>query len=119
MDLGTSTSTQQKARELAEWLAKQLALSGSTEQQIADEAGVSQSTVSRAKSGHRTRPSDQFNRLCNYALRAQESAKMAAPTPEENSELMEALRHTWDGTAVHAKRLSAAIRSLKPLSENP
>ncbi|MEN3113199.1 hypothetical protein ACFONG_15115 [Uliginosibacterium paludis] len=82
--------------------------------QIAACLGASQAQISRILRGHNLRPSRLFEEVCLLAER--QSLGVTAEAVCQNEELIEALRETWDGTAVHARALATVIRSLSALS---
>jgi transcriptional regulator with XRE-family HTH domain len=86
---------------------------GITQAQIADALGASQSQVSRILSGRSVRQSRLLEEVCLYVEHFDVGVTVDAV--RHNEELLEALRVTWDGSAVHAKALSTVIRSLAVL----
>lgn len=87
---------------------------GMTQTQIAACLGASQGQISRILRGQNLRPSRLFEEVCLLAER--QSLGVTADAVRQNDELIEALRETWDGTAVHARALATIIRSLSALS---
>lgn len=89
---------------------------GITQTEIAQALGASQGQVSRILRGHNLRASRLFEEVCLYAERFGQG--VTAKAVRENQELIEALRETWDGSAVHSHALATVIRSLAALG-NP
>lgn len=87
---------------------------GITQTEIATSLGASQGQVSRILRGHNLRASRLFEEVCLFAERHSQGVTVEAVC--QNSELIEALRETWDGTAIHARALATVIRSLSSLS---
>lgn len=87
---------------------------GITQTQIAASLGASQGQVSRILRGHNLRASRLFEEVCLLAERHSQGVTVEAVC--QNSDLIEALRETWDGTAIHARALATVIRSLSSLS---
>lgn len=86
---------------------------GIAQADIALATGGSQPQVSRLLQGKFTRPSKLLEEVCLYIERQQMG--VSADSVRKNSELIDALAETWDGTAVHAKALALVIRSLSTL----
>lgn len=87
---------------------------------VASAAGVSQSTVSRALRREPQRSGAGYLRLCSW-IRQQTLPESSAPT-----QVMAALRETWDGSDRHAAALAALIEAsariwpgLADLEESP
>lgn len=76
---------------------------GLTQAQVADAAGVSQSTVSRVLRRSPQRSGSSYLRLCSW-IRKQTVSDGSVPAP-----LLAAVRATWDGSAGHAAALAALI----------
>lgn len=72
--------------------------------------GASQPQVSRILKGERVLVSRLFEKI--YLFVEQFDAGVSVETVRANKDLIEALRVTWNGSAVHAKALSAVIRSM-------
>lgn len=89
---------------------------GIAQQEIASALGVSQGQVSRILGAKITRASRLFEEVCLFVERF--DSGVTANAVRENEELIEALRDTWDGSATHARALSAVIRSLGVLRAN-
>ena len=106
-------SLQAEARSLAQSVRKL----GYTQSDLAMAMNASQSQISRILSGQLQRRSRLFDALCVYVRSARKG--ITADTVRTNTELMEALATTWDGTAEHATALAAVIRSLGALQEHP
>lgn len=85
-------------------------LHGITQADIAIAVGASQPQVSRILNAQGLRPSRLFEEVCLYV--EQFEGGVTIDSVRANSELMEALRLTWNGSASHAKALSAVIKSL-------
>lgn len=83
-----------------------------TQQQIAKATGISQSQVSRILSGATRNQSKAYRRVCVYVERFE---RTNGPDPAKNSEIMDALRSTWDGTEPHAKLLARILKDLGEL----
>jgi len=103
--------------EIAKELAAFLAEYNGTQRELADNAGVSQSTISRSRSFHgRSRVSTELKDLCTYAgIEIEVLVPASSCDPRENALLMDALREVWDGSDGNAKALAKVIKSLKPL----
>lgn len=86
---------------------------GITQTQIATEVGASQPQVSRILKGNGLRPSRLFEEVCLYAERF--DVGVTAEAVCRNQELIDALKTVWDGSAAHARALSAVIRTLAVL----
>jgi transcriptional regulator with XRE-family HTH domain len=87
---------------------------GITQTQIADDLGVSQSQVSRILKGEGLRASRLAEEVCLYVEKC-DGGGVTADSVKANSDLVNALAITWDGSAAHARALSAVIRSLSAL----
>ena len=87
---------------------------GVTQNQIAEAIGASQPQVSRILSGHISRPSVIFKKICRYVQTEKDGVTLNAV--KENEELISALAATWDGSARHATALAAVIRGLSVLN---
>ncbi len=87
---------------------------GIAQTEIARRLGASQGQVSRILRGHNLRPSRLFEEVCLLAERQSRGVTNEAVC--ENTDLIGALRETWDGTAVHARALATVIRSLSSLA---
>lgn len=87
---------------------------GITQNQIAEAIGASQPQVSRILSGHISRPSMTFKKICRYVQTETEGVTLKAV--RDNEELISALAATWDGSAHHATALAAVIRGLSVLT---
>ncbi|WP_082138109.1 helix-turn-helix transcriptional regulator [Delftia lacustris] len=83
---------------------------GIAQADIAAHVGASQSQVSRILKGEGIRASRLFEEVCLFVERFE--GGISADAVRGNSELIEALQATWDGSASHAKALAAVIRSL-------
>ena len=88
-------------------------LRGITQQEIAHALGASQSQVSRILCGTGVKRSRLQEEVCLYVERF--DVGVTAEAVRSNDELIDAIRTTWNGTAAHAKALSAVIRSLAVL----
>ena len=100
-----------KARALR--AAQTCRLHGITQAEIAEAVGASQSQVSRILQAQGLRASRLFEEVCLYVERFE--GGVTADAVRENEELVGALKVTWDGSASHAKALSAVIKSLSVL----
>jgi transcriptional regulator with XRE-family HTH domain len=89
---------------------------GLTQADIAVAVGASQSQVSRILKAKGLRTSRLFEEVCLYVERLE--GGVTADAVRENEELIGALKATWDGSAAHARALSAVIRSLVVLGSN-
>lgn len=97
-------------------VARQLEISGFTQQQLAEMLGVSQSQVSRILSGQFKRRSKLFDDLCKIAYQSAVPAVAVQPgASAQQADLISALDAVWDGTDSHAKALAVVIRSLSVL----
>ena len=88
-------------------------LRGITQAQIAADLGVSQSQVSRILKGQGVKASRLEEEVCMYAEKYE--GGVTADSVRKNDELVNALTATWDGSATHARALSAVIRCLSAL----
>lgn len=104
-------SPDQKSRALR--AAQTCRLHGITQAEIAEAVGASQPQVSRILKAQGLRSSRLFEEVCLYVERF--SGGVTAEAVRTNEDLIEAMRLTWDGSASHAKALSAVIRSLAVL----
>lgn len=86
---------------------------GITQAQIAADLGASQSQVSRILNGQGEKASRLAEEVCLYVERLE--GGVTAESVRENGDLVDALMATWDGSATHARALSAVIRSLSAL----
>ncbi len=86
---------------------------GITQAEIAEAVGASQSQVSRILQAQGLRASRLFEEVCLYVEKFE--GGVTADAVRENKELIGALKATWDGSASHAKALSAVIKSLAVL----
>ena len=87
---------------------------GVAQTEIAKRLGASQGQVSRILRGQNIRPSRLFEEVCLLAERQSQGVTDEAVC--QNTDLIGALRETWDGTAIHARALATVIRSLSSLS---
>lgn len=94
--------------ELAEGIRQLMRRDGLRQQDVADQAGVSQSTVSRAVRGRRQRVTKEYVRLCSYIQ--DQGFGPSAPTKAHV-----ALDETWDGSDQHAEALAVLIKASKEL----
>lgn len=86
---------------------------GVTQAQIAADLGVSQSQVSRILKGQGLKASRLAEEVCLYVEKF--DGGVTADSVRSNDDLVSALTVTWDGSATHARALSAVIRSLSAL----
>lgn len=86
---------------------------GITQAQIAADLGASQSQVSRILKGKGLHASRLSEEVCLYVEKF--VCGVTTESVRSNDELMRALTVTWDGSAKHARALSAVIRSLSAL----
>lgn len=86
---------------------------GVTQAQIAADLGASQSQVSRILKGGGIRASRLAEEVCLYVEKFE--GGVSAESVKSNEDLVNALAVTWDGSATHARALSAVIRSLSAL----
>ncbi len=86
---------------------------GVTQAQIAADLGASQSQVSRILQGQGHHASRLAEEVCLYVERFE--GGVTAESVKGNDDLVGALAVTWDGSATHARALSAVIRSLSAL----
>ena len=91
-------------------------LRGITQAQIAADLGASQSQVSRILQAQGVRASRLAEEVCLYVERFE--GGVTAESVKSNEDLVSALTVTWDGSATHARALSAVIRSLSALGPN-
>lgn len=87
---------------------------GITQSEIAAAIGASQGQVSRILSAKIQRASRLLEEVCLYVERR--STGITTDAVCANTELIEALQATWDGSAAHAKVLAMVIRSLAGLN---
>jgi transcriptional regulator with XRE-family HTH domain len=90
---------------------------GITQERIAADLGASQSQVSRILSGRGFRASRLAEEVCLYVERTE--GGVTAESVRANDELVNALTVTWNGSAAHARALSAVIKSLSALGPIP
>ncbi len=86
---------------------------GITQTQIAADLAASQSQVSRILKGQGQKASRLVEEVCLYVEKFE--GGVTAESVRRNDELVNALTVTWDGSATHARALSAVIRSLSAL----
>jgi transcriptional regulator with XRE-family HTH domain len=86
---------------------------GVTQAQIAADLGASQSQVSRILKGQGTKASRLAEEVCLYVEKYE--GGVTTDSVRNNDDLVNALTATWDGSATHARALSAVIRSLSAL----
>jgi len=86
---------------------------GVTQAQIAADLGASQSQVSRILKGQGTKTSRLAEEVCLYVEKYE--GGVTTDSVRNNDDLVNALTATWDGSATHARALSAVIRSLSAL----
>jgi len=86
---------------------------GITQDQIAVGLGASQSQISRILKGPGQKASRLVEEVCLYVEKYE--GGVTADSVRGNDELVNALTLTWDGSATHARALSAVIRSLSAL----
>lgn len=89
---------------------------GITQSQIAADLGASQSQVSRILKGKSVHASRLSEEVCLYVEKYE--GGVTAESVKSNDDLMHALTVTWDGSAAHARALSAVIRSLSALGSS-
>lgn len=104
-------SSELKAR--AERARQVCKVRGITQAQIAADLGASQSQVSRILKGQGLKSSRLAEEVCLYVEKFE--GGVTAESVRRNDELVDALAVTWDGSASHARALSAVIRSLSAL----
>jgi transcriptional regulator with XRE-family HTH domain len=86
---------------------------GIKQAQIADHVGASQSQVSRILKGQGLRASRLAEEVCLYVEKFE--GGVTPDSVRSNVDLVNALTLTWNGSATHARALSAVIRSLSAL----
>lgn len=86
---------------------------GIAQSDIAAHVGASQPQVSRILRGEAARCSRLFEEVCLFVERFE--GGVTADSVRRNTDLIEALQATWDGSASHAKALASVIRSLAVL----
>lgn len=84
-----------------------------TQAQIATDLSASQSQISRILQGTGVKATRLAEEVCLYVEKF--SGGVTAESVRRNDELVNALKQTWDGSATHARALSAVIRSLSAL----
>lgn len=92
--------------ELRDAIAEHLQREGISQKQLAERAGVNQSTVSRALQRTSLRRTAAHARLCTYMR----EHTTASPDP-----LMDAVRETWDGSQEHAAALAKLVLASREL----
>jgi hypothetical protein len=100
-------------RELTAALAERGA-EGQT--QIAKEAGVSQSAVSRILGSCPNRYGSAFKRLCKYAGIQLEELPSRAGRRQLPAPLADAVRRAWDGSPRHAEALAKALLAISEVA---
>lgn len=85
-----------------------------TQDEIASAVGITQSQISRIFHGNIKRPSKVLDEIAQF-LDVQ-SLGVTAESVMSNSELINALAATWDGTPTHSAALATVIRTLRILS---
>ena len=95
------------------WVEMRAALGsiGLTQPQIAIEASVSQSAVSRMMGACPSKNGRAFKKLCVYADTRRRAAQGTLPLPIDEPALASAIREVWNGTPEHAHALAAMIRA--------
>ena len=88
-------------------------LRGITQLQIASDLGASQSQVSRILKGEGLKATRLAEEVCLYVEK--QAGGVTADSVRSNEDLVSALAMTWNGSASHARALSAVIRSLSAL----
>lgn len=88
-------------------------LRGITQLQIAADLGASQSQISRILKGEGSKVTRLAEEVCLYVEK--QAGGVTADSVRGNEDLVSALAMTWDGSATHARALSAVIRSLSAL----
>lgn len=101
-----------QAHELVADLQRFVHESGVTQVDLQRHTGVSQSQISRILDGSAKRVGKSLCALCKYANIPLERLGGCL---EDNHELMQALRDTWDGSEPHAHRLALLIRKAGPI----
>jgi len=86
---------------------------GISQSQIAEAVGASQPQVSRVLAGRGSKPTRLLDEVCSFVERYQ--AGVTAEAVRANDDLIDAIKVAWDGSASHARALSAVIRSLSAL----
>jgi transcriptional regulator with XRE-family HTH domain len=95
--------TMQAGRQLEMLMAAR----GLTQEAIANEAGVSQATVSRTLRRQPQRSGAAYLRLCSYI----QQQSVAAGAPGAPAVAFEAVRRVWDGSERHAAALGELINA--------
>lgn len=93
-------------------MTRELRVTDLKQSQIALEAGVSQSAVSRLLREAPNRYSPAFRKLCRYAVEITARSAAREVRPLENVDLTSAIRDVWNGTPEHARALAAIIRAV-------
>ncbi len=86
---------------------------GISQAQIAEAVGASQPQVSRVLGGRGLKATRLLDEVCGFVERYESG--VTADAVRANNELVEAVKVAWDGSASHARALSAVIRSLSAL----
>jgi len=86
---------------------------GITQSEIASATGVNQSQISRIFDGKVKRNSKALERIAKYLEMQPHGVTLDAV--KSNTELIEALAATWNGTSDHSAALATIIRTLRVL----
>jgi len=91
--------------QVGQQLERLMAARGLTQLDVANEASVSQATVSRMLRRQPQRSGAAYLRLCSYIQRQ----TMTAGAPDAPAVAFEAVRRVWDGSERHAAALGELI----------
>lgn len=103
-------------QQIAERLAAYMRHKGVNQAQLAQEANVSQSTVSRILNGRRVRSSEALVRLSRILH------ENAYPAPDGDNagreRILSAVDNVWDGSAEHAEVIARVVEALADCSNH-
>lgn len=85
-----------------------------TQSEVALAVGITQSQISRIFDGNIKRPSKVLGEIAQFL--DVKSLGVTAESVMSNSELIDALAVTWDGTPAHSAALATVIKTLRILS---
>jgi transcriptional regulator with XRE-family HTH domain len=100
---------QEQSTALREYMSEK----GLSQAQLAADAKVSQSTVSRALKGESERYSQARHRLLTYAGIKQSTAELS--TGDGANQVVRAFNRIWDGSEAHALRVAKIVDALAGL----
>jgi transcriptional regulator with XRE-family HTH domain len=100
-------------QQLSEKLCNFITTRGLSQEELASEAGVSQSTVSRALRRFPERHSQAVIKLCNYA--GIELKNDMGSTAIGTKQVLKAFEEIWDGSDAHATAIARIIEASRGL----